>query len=133
MQALDVLTALGLPEELINQCRDILQEQAGAVGKAAPPELSGLYGGSANGATFDHHTAIAHKHVVEALNQMVLGLQGFADNLDGFARDLQERDHQAAADLTPSRKRELADITSCMDSPDLRTNTACQPPAGGEG
>jgi hypothetical protein len=133
MQALDVLTALGLPEELINQCRDILQEQAGAVGKAAPPELSGVYGGSAKGAAFDHHTAIAHQHVVEALNQMVLGLQGFADNLDGFAKDLQERDHQAAADLTPSRKRELADIAGCMDSPDLRTNTACQAPAGGEG
>ena len=133
MQALDVLTALGLPEELINQCRDILQEHAGAVGKAAPGELTGVYGGSAKGAMFDHHTAIAHKHVVEALDQMVLGLQGFADNLDGFAKDLHERDQQSAADLTPSRKSALADVSDCLDKPDLTTNTACQPPAGGAG
>jgi hypothetical protein len=132
MLALDVLTALGLPEELINQCRDILQEHAGAVGKAAPPELSGLYGGSAKGAMFDHHTAIAHKHVIEALDQMVLGLQGFADNLDGFAKDLHEHDEQAAADLTPTRKSALADIGDCMDKPDLSTNTSCQAPAGDE-
>jgi len=133
MQALDVLTALGLPEELINQCRDILNEQAGAVGKAAPPELTGLYGGSAKGAMFDHHTAIAHKHVIEALDQMVLGLQGYADNLDGFAKDLHERDLQSAADLTPSRKSQLADIGNCLDTPDLSTNTTCQAPGGGEG
>ena len=37
MLALDVLTTLGLPEDLISQVRDILQEQAGSVGKAAPP------------------------------------------------------------------------------------------------
>lgn len=132
MQALDVLTTLGLPEELINQCRDILQEQAGAVVKAAPPEVTGVYGGSVKGAMFDHHTAIAHKHVLEALDQMVLGLQGYADNLDGFAKDLQERDQQVAADLSPSRKSALADIGDCLDKPDLRANPACTP-AGGEG
>lgn len=132
MQALDVLTALGLPEELINQCRDILQEHAGAVGKSAPPELTGLYGGSAKGAMFDHHTAIAHRHVIEALEQMVRGLQGFADNLDGFAKDLHEHDQEAAASLTPTRKSQLSDIVNCLDTP-VRTNPACQAPAGGEG
>jgi len=63
---------------------------------------------------------------------MVLGLNGYADNLGGFAKDLNERDQQVAADLTPTRKSQLADIAGCMDAPDLRTNTACQPPAGGD-
>jgi len=133
MLALDVLTTLGLPEDLISQVRDILQEQAGSVGKAAPPELRGLYGGSPKGAAFDHHTAIAHKHVVEALEQMVQGLNGYADNLGGFVKDLSERDQQVATDLTPSRKSQLADIADCMDKPDLSANKMCQPPAGGEG
>ena len=132
MQALDVLTALGVPDDLITQVRDILQEQASSVGKAVPAELRGLYGGSAKGAAFDHHTAIAHAHVVDALDKMVLGLNGYADNLGGFAKDLNERDQQVAADLTPTRKSQLADIAGCMDAPDLRTNTACQPPAGGD-
>ena len=126
MGPLDVLTMLGLPEALVNSCRDILEEHAGSIGKAEPQTVNGTFGGSEHGALLDHHAGIAHQHVADALNQMVAGLQEYAANLQDFAKDLDERDLQAAADLTPSRKRELADIGSHLNSDNFHNG-------GGEG
>ncbi|MDF1602935.1 hypothetical protein PZ894_05130 [Nocardioides sp. YIM 152315] len=114
---------LGLPEELVDQCRDILEEHAGTVKNGSPMETgAGVFGASARGHGLEHHTSVAHQHVVDALNEMAAGLQAYAQNLDGFAKDLSERDFQAAADLTPSRKRELLDAGSHLDSHDLHND-----------
>ncbi|WP_028642991.1 hypothetical protein [Nocardioides sp. URHA0020] len=127
MGTLDVLTMLGLPDALVESCREILEEHAATIHSASPPTVGSVFGGSGHGATLEHHTSIAHQHVADALNQMVAGLQGYATNLHEFSRDLQERDLQAAADLTPSRKAELADIASNLDSTNFHNS------GGGEG
>jgi hypothetical protein len=126
MEPLDVLTALGLPEALVNSCRDILEEQAATVHSAEPSTVGSVFGGSEHGSLLEHHTGIAHRHVADALKQMVEGLRGYAENLDAFTKDLQERDQDAAAALTPSRKRELAEIGSRMGSKNFHN-------PGGEG
>jgi hypothetical protein len=124
MGPLDVLNMLGLPEALVNQCREILDEHAGSMKKASPMATgAGVFGGSAHGSSLEHHTSVAHQHVVDALNQMAAGLQGYATNLSDFAKDLSERDFQAAADLTPSRKRELLDAGHHLDSVDLHNTS----------
>ena len=47
---------------------------------------------------------------------MAEGLRGYAEKLQEFRTSLTESDQQAAADLTPSRKAELADISSVLDT-----------------
>jgi hypothetical protein len=126
MGPLEVLTTLGLPEALVNSCREILEEHAANIHASEPPTLGSVFGGSGQGATLEHHTSVAHQHVAEALKQMVEGLRGYATNLDEFTKDLQERDLQAAAALTPSRRRELADIGSHLNSSNFHND-------GGEG
>lgn len=136
MDALDVLTTLGLPETMIKSCRDILDEHAQAIQHGRPPTVQGaVFGGSESGQTLAHHTSVAHQHVVDALENMVTGLRGYAANLDGFAKDLHERDEQAGVDLTPTRKRELADNTDCAAGTDYtdQSNAVCAAPTGGEG
>lgn len=112
MRPLDVLEALNLPEELVKQCQAILATNAGALRtEGRPPNVgAAVFGASGKGKLLEFHTSIAHQHVVDALEKMVVGLQGYAENLGGFAKDLREQDEQAAADLSPSRKSGL-DLT----------------------
>lgn len=136
MDALDVLTTLGLPEAMITSCRDILDEHAQAIHRGRPPTVGGaVFGGSESGQTLAHHTSVAHQHVVDALENMVAGLRGYAENLDGFAKDLRDRDQQAGVDLTPTRKRELDLSTGCAAGTDYtdQSNATCAAPTGSEG
>jgi hypothetical protein len=116
MRTLDVLTMLGLPDALVDSCRDILDQHAGELKKSKPPTTKGVFGGSDPGALLDHHAGIAHQHVADALNQMAEGLSGYAQKLQEFKVALTESDLQAAEDLTPSRKAALADISSELNT-----------------
>lgn len=116
MQPMEVLTMLGMPDHLVESCRGILDQHAGDLRKSRPPTTSGAFGGSTPGAQLDHHASIAHEHVADALNQMAEGLRGYAEKLHEFRTNLTESDQQAAADLTPSRKAELADISSQLNT-----------------
>ena len=119
---------LGLPEALVNSCRDILEDHAGQIHDAGPNSVNGVFGGSEAGSDLDHQTSIAHQHVKDALNEMVEGLRGYATNLNEFARHLNDTDLQAAADLTPSRRSELADAASHLNAHDFHGDRS-----GGEG
>jgi hypothetical protein len=116
---LDILTMLGLPEALVNSCRDILEDHAGEIHNAGPTGVNGVFGGSEAGADLDHQVSIAHQHVKDALEEMVQGLRAYATNLNEFARHLNDTDLQAAADLTPSRKNQLADAASHLNAHDF--------------
>ena len=127
MRPLEVLTILGLPDELVKSCRDMLEENASSIHSGRPGNVgAAAFGPSDAGTTLEHHTSIAHKHVADALQEMVQGLRGYADNLAGFANGMTEADLQAAADLTPSRKRELDLATDRLSSPNFHDR-------GGEG
>jgi hypothetical protein len=131
MGPLEVLTILGLPESLVQSCREMLEENATSLHHGKPPNVgAAVFGGSDTGQLLEHHTSVAHQHVADALHEMVAGLRGYAENLDGFAKALTETDEQAAADLTPSRKRELDLATNSLASPDFHGGRRS---AGGEG
>jgi hypothetical protein len=134
MGPLDVLTILGLPEALVKSCRDMLEENALSIHDGKPSNVGGaVFGPSPSGQLLEHDTSVAHQHVADALQQMVAGLRGYADNLDAFAKNVTETDLQAAADLTPTRKRELDLATNNLAAPNFH-NPGNQPAsAGGEG
>ena len=133
MGPLEVLTILGLPEALVSSCRDMLEENASSIHDGKPTNVAaGVFGGSDAGQLMEHHTTIAHRHVADALQEMVAGLRGYAENLNGFAKDVSETDLQAAADLTPSRKRELDLATDNLAAPDFHNDRGSSA-AGGEG
>lgn len=134
MGTLDVLTALGLPEALVQSCRDMLDDNASYIRDGKPPGVGvAVFGGSESGQFLEHHTSIAHQHVADALQEMVAGLRGYAENLDGFAKALTETDQQAAADLTPSRKRELDMATNSLAAPNFHNRGNRSHGGGGEG
>lgn len=117
---LGVLTILGLPDELVNSCREMLEDNAATIHSGKPINVgSAAFGPSEAGQLLEHHTSVAHQHVADALQEMVQGLRGYADNLTGFANGLTDADQQAAADLTPSRKRELDMATDQLSSPNF--------------
>jgi len=124
---LGVLTVLGLPDELVKSCRDMLEQNATSIHSGKPGNVAAAaFGPSGPGQLLEHHTSVAHRHVADALQEMVQGLRGYADNLAGFANAVTDADLQAAADLTPSRKRELDLATDRLASPDFHNR-------GGEG
>lgn len=134
MGPLEVLTILGLPDALVKSCREMLEENAVSIHDGKPSNVaSAVFGGSSQGQLLEHHTSVAHQHVADALRDMVAGLRGYAENLDGFATALTETDEQAAADLTPARKRELDMYTDNLAAPNFHNGGNRSGSTGGEG
>lgn len=95
------LKELEVEEKTIKQIVDILETSAGDLkhGQLGTLNASRL-GGSSRGAELGHHTSIAHEHVVKAMEQMVLGLNGYQANVQKFHRDIDFVDEDSHASST---------------------------------
>lgn len=103
-----VLKELQLPDEIVEKCMASLNLQAGDLHDSSPRNVrSGSFGQATSGLDLQHHTGLAHQHVADAITEMVQGLRGYATNLHDFAKDLRDRDEQAAADLTAAQRERL--------------------------
>lgn len=133
--AVGILRDLQLPEELIDQVRSTLHDQAEQLHGSRPsPFGAGVFGGAPTGHNLEHHAGVAQQHVVEAITEMVQGLQGYADNLRGFAADLRERDYAAAHDLDAHTKRLLERAQGTTTGHDYHDHNQSAPGLGsGEG
>src|ERR1044071_4166626 len=71
------LQELEVEETTIKEIVEILEDSAGDLAHGQLGTLNAAHlGGSSSGAELGHHTSIAHRHVVKAMEQMVLGLRG---------------------------------------------------------
>lgn len=129
MYAADMLTELGLPEDLIEEVRGMLGELSVQLEAAKPGTIGNVFGGSEQGGELSHHAAIARRHVAEAVVQMAAGLNGLGAELGAHADRMGGTDVQNAVDLN-----RLNSYASCVEQPDFTTesNNACQAPASGE-
>lgn len=92
------------------------------------------FGQSYWGGQLGHHTSIAERHVVEAINDLVVGLDGYRASVEWAYEHLEETDGGVGGSLTnitvqidESRFNEAA---PCVDQPDLETNPTCEAPTG---
>lgn len=123
MYAVDMLGTLGVPHDLIDEVRSMLNQEASALEDAKPSPIGAVFGGSDQGAQLTHHADLARRHVAEAVLQMATGLRGFRESLAAHEARMQDTDTQNAQAL-----HGLQAATSCVAPTTFRTNTSCAVP-----
>ncbi len=85
----EVLRELSVEEATIREIVGILERGADDIGsfrlRSVNPQK---FGGSQRGENLGRHTEIAHRHVLEAMDQMVSGLRGYQENVHRFNDEL---------------------------------------------
>ena len=129
----DVLTVGGVHQDDITRLEQVLDLHAAALHQGRPAEPAGpMFGSSDAGADLDLQTMRAYTHVREAVDQLVLGLQKYRENIVMFAKDYDETDTAIGGDLS-KRQQNLTAIESCTAQDDFhdRSVAACEPPSSG--
>ncbi|MGA8257235.1 MAG: hypothetical protein WB767_11750 [Nocardioides sp.] len=125
------LQELHVREETIKEIVDILKAGQDDLTGGRPAGVSqAVFGASEKGQNFGNHTSIAHRHVIEAMQQMVAGLQGYETNVRKFHDDIVFTDEDAAArnDATTARVVTVQDASNCLDAPGFADNPVCEIP-----
>ena len=100
MGLLDFLDNIGVDREAIGRITAMLEENRGLLDGSRPSgQTAGAFGASPAGRDLDAQTMTAHQHVVEALEEMMAGLQGFAGNVEKFGNDIFGLDEDVQAQL----------------------------------
>ena len=130
----DILTVSGLDDAEIQAIQAMLDRSADAVHGGRPHAFSaGAFGGSAAGQDLGLQTTTAHRHVVEALDELVVGLRGYRANIQKWARDMASTDSAAQATMV-SIQQGIQQSQDCAASSDFHANPVCTVPTdGGEG
>ncbi len=125
MGLLDFLGSIGVDREAIGQISGMLEENRTLLEVGRPSgQTEGAFGGSFAGRDLDAQTTTAHQHVVEALEEMMAGLQGFAGNVEKFGNDLFGLDEDVQAQLLRGTRE--AEVYSTGDS--FHDNGIAPPP-----
>lgn len=92
------------------------------------------FGQSYWGGQLGHHTSIAERHVVEAINELVVGLDGYRESVEWAYQHLEETDGGVGGSLTNITvqidENRFNEAAPCVDQPDLQTNPSCEVPTG---
>lgn len=132
------LTAAGYEDRVIEQIIQALTGAEASVrqGTEISPVPAASYGGSATAAELGLHAGKAHQHVVQAMTQMVAGLESYRVGVKRFRKDVHETDQGNADDLaTVTRRAEQVDVATlfrrgdeCSSAPDFHGTTTCEVP-----
>jgi hypothetical protein len=116
-----LLDELGLPPDVLAQIKKMLALSQDGLSRSKPVDLdSAVFGDSWSGGALGGNTSIAHKHVVQAIQDMVTGLSGYQENVERFETGVRRADEDSHTDFT----RIETDV-NCTSAPDLQTNESC--------
>jgi len=129
------LKELNVEEQTIKDIVEILETSASDLHNGRLKGFSGsALGGSWSGSNLDHHTKIAHEHVVQAMEQMVLGLRGYQANVQKFHDDIDFVDEDSAGATTRTTGRvngvvpTVPQAEDCVTQPTFENNPQCAIP-----
>lgn len=129
------LKELNVEEKTIKDIVEILEDNAGDLTKGELGTLNSAHlGGSSSGELLGYHTSVAHRHVVEAMQQMVLGLRGYQANVQKFHKDIDFADEDSGAASTRTTGRVNGIVPTiprsdgCAQPDDFDTNNQCTIP-----
>ena len=126
------LGTIGVDQATINKIKAMLDESADSINGHRPGEVvGGAFGASGAGQDLDLQTSTAHRHVVEAIEEMVAGMTGFRVNVTKFETDMVVTDDDNGAMLDNLRQ-----IESCTTPTDFRANASanvCTPATAAAG
>lgn len=146
MQLIDGVTGIladaGVEDRTIQEILTMLGDAQGQVESGARMRMAPApsFGGSATASELAHHAGKAHHHVVEAMAQMVAGLQGYQDSVQHFRKIVHETDSDVGSDFT-RRTAAAAGIVapslqvaeSCTQQENFYADSSCEEPLEREG
>ena len=116
-----LLDSLGLPPDVLAQIKKMLATSQDGLIESEPIDLdSSVFGDSWSGGALGGNTSIAHKHVVEAIKDMVKGLSGYQENVERFETGFRRADEDSRTDFT-----KIEVDVNCTSTVDLHTNQSC--------
>lgn len=126
----DFLADIGVDQETISEIQSMLQTNSQILDGARPTgQTQGAFGQSAAGQDLDTQTLTAHQHVIEALEEMMAGLEGYAANVARFGDDMFGLD----ADIQAALLRGTREAETYTGPGDFHDNGIAPPdPAGGD-
>ena len=130
-----LLSDLAVSAQTIDEIKEILGRNIEDL-EARPLDRTSqsAFGQSYWGGQLGHHTSIAERHVVEAINDLVVGLSGYRDSVEWAWRHMEDTDGGVTGSLTGITVRineeTFNNAAACVDQPDLETNPTCEAPTG---
>jgi hypothetical protein len=129
MALLEFLDGIGVDRETIRRISAMLEENRDLLNGSRPSnQTQGAFGGSPAGRDLDMQTLTAHQHVVEALEEMMAGLEGYAQNVVKFGDDMLGLD----ADVQTALMRGTREAETYSTSGDFHDNGIAPPSRGDE-
>ena len=122
------LHALGFTDELVDRIMRFLNTSATELDGSKPESVVDVaFGTSPAGADCASQANKARQHVVAAINDMVTGLHGYEQSIDGLRRRAHTVDDTADSDI----QRLIVNAESCAATPTVATANQCTPVADG--
>lgn len=138
-----ILADAGVEDRTIQEILTMLDEAQSQVERGTRIKMAPAvsFGGSATAAELAHHAGKAHHHVLDAMTQMVNGLEGYYRSVEHFRKDVHETDadqavefrRRAQAAQSVEVERLLERGAACTQSPTFDSNAVCQLPGEGDG
>ena len=120
----DTLKEINVEERTIKQIVKILEDNAGDLAHGELGTLNASHlGGSWSAAELGHHTSVAHRHVVKAMEQMVLGLRGYQANVQKYHKDIDFVDEDSGAATTRTTGKVNGVVPTVLESDACATPT----------
>ncbi len=121
------LRAFGFTDELVDRIMRFLDTSATDLSSSKPQSvIESAFGGAPASVTCSGHAGKARQHVVDAINDMVTGLQGYHSSLDGMRRRARQVDDTSQGDIT----RLIVQAEDCSAAPTVSAPNQCVPPSG---
>lgn len=125
-EVVGALTYVNADAATIREIVAILDQGATDIhGHPVDPVADPAFGPAPGGGELARHTGIAHRHVAEAMANMVAGLHGYRTNIESYFETLGRTDDDSAVRLSS-----LNASTECVATPDLAAPASCRLPGG---
>ncbi|GAB3246468.1 hypothetical protein [Nocardioides dilutus] len=120
------LLAFGFTDDLVDRIMRFLDDSAADLSGSKPETVvQGAFGGAPASVTCSGHAGRARHHVVEAINDMVNGLQGYHSSLDGMRRRAHQVDDITESDIN----RLIVRAEDCAATPSVGSPSQCVAPS----
>lgn len=125
-----MLQGIEVDEATIKAIVSILDSSIDGLALPLEPVSRTAFGGSEWGHQLAFHTDVAHGKVRDAMTGMVTGLTGFREGIDTFVTGVETAD-VVSGDDSRGIQGVVDTFAPCLAQPDVRSNTGCDAPAGG--
>lgn len=126
-----VLQEINVDEETISSIVSVLESGMEILETPLPPLDRSVFGGSYWGGELGRNTDIAHQHVIQAMTDMLAGLDRFRVGVERYAAEAHEVNHNVV-DAATRLHSDLDAVAPCLSQRDVRNSSVCAAPPAEE-